>query len=290
MARWSRPSSDYPGHISRREFAARAGVSARTLDTALESELAPATNPDGTIDACHIAALKYLAKRPFPPSEEPPEIDGAGYVYAACVYGQVDGSVVTEESETRPDRETSQLLCEAEAIARDAGAVVLPARGYHETRVDDIVATAGVSHGSFYRYFSSKDDFFHVLAEGASTRMIELIDAYPGAAEPVALRSWLEEWFDAYESNGGVISTWQEMQTSDPRLRAFSRQIAATVLDRLTTILAPRGFGDPLVDALTLLAVIERLPYSVYTLHHAARDEAVDAMAVIIRRGLMGLP
>jgi AcrR family transcriptional regulator len=172
----------------------------------------------------------------------------------------------------------------------DAGAAVLPARGYHETRVDDIVAAAGVSHGSFYRYFSSKDDFFHVLAEGASTRMLELIDAFPGAAEPVELRAWLETWFDAYESNGGVISTWQEMQTSDPRLRAFSRQIAATVLDRLTLILAPRGFGDPLVDALTLLAVIERLPYSVYTLHHAERDEAVDAMAVIIRRGLMGLP
>ena len=44
---------------------------------------------------------------------------------------------------------------------------VLPARGYHDARVDDIVAAAGVSHGSFYRYFENKDDFFRVLAEEA---------------------------------------------------------------------------------------------------------------------------
>ena len=50
----------------------------------------------------------------------------------------------------------------------DAGAAVLPDRGYHDARVDDIVEAAGVSHGSFYRYFENKDDFFRVLAEQAS--------------------------------------------------------------------------------------------------------------------------
>ena len=52
----------------------------------------------------------------------------------------------------------------------EAGAAVLPVRGYHDARVDDIVAAAGVSHGTFYRYFDNKDDFFRVLAEAASAR------------------------------------------------------------------------------------------------------------------------
>jgi len=171
----------------------------------------------------------------------------------------------------------------------DAGAAVLPIRGYHDARVDDIVETAGVSHGSFYRYFENKDDFFRVLAEQASSRMIELLDAFPSADDAEGLHRWLQEWFAAYRSNGGVISTWQEMQQSDPRLQDFSLGVAAAVLERLMRILGDRGFGDAGVDALALLAVVERLPYSVFTLHFANEAEAIDAMAVIIRRGFMAI-
>ena len=92
---------------------------------------------------------------------------------------------------------------------------MLPARGYHDARVDDIVDAAGVSHGTFYRYFDNKDDFFRVLAEAASARMIELIDRLRIDAAVDELRAWLREWFRTYEADGGVISTWQEMQTND---------------------------------------------------------------------------
>jgi AcrR family transcriptional regulator len=171
----------------------------------------------------------------------------------------------------------------------DAGASVLPSRGYHDARVDDLVEAAGVSHGSFYRYFENKDDFFRVLAEQASGRMIELLDAFPDPEDAAALRSWLAEWFEAYRGNGGVISTWQEMQTADPALQEFSLAVATSVLDRLVAILDARGFGDAEADALPLLAVIERLPYSVYTLGFATEQEAIEAMAAVIRRGFMGI-
>lgn len=171
----------------------------------------------------------------------------------------------------------------------DAGAKVLPAHGYLATRVDDVVATAGVSHGSFYRYFENKDDFFRVLAEDASLRMIELLDEFPLDADPEALRAWTEAWFATYEGNGGVISVWQEMQESDPALARFSRDVAAAVLARLGRVLDGRGFGSTGVDSLAFLAVTERLPYSVFTLRFADRSAAIDAMVTIIRRGLLGL-
>jgi AcrR family transcriptional regulator len=172
----------------------------------------------------------------------------------------------------------------------EAGAKVLPARGYHDARVDDIVEVAGVSHGSFYRYFENKDDFFRVLAEGASTRMIELVDAFPAEADTDALRTWLAEWFAAYDSNGGVISTWQEMHAHDPELVRFSEDVAAVVLTRLISLLEERGFGDSTVEAFALLALIERIPYSVYTLRFREQPEAIEAMVSIIRRAFMGLP
>jgi len=179
-------------------------------------------------------------------------------------------------------QKTRQLLL-------DAGAKVLPARGYHDARVDDIVEVAGVSHGSFYRYFENKDDFFRVLAEDASTRMVELLEVFPADGDTATLHRWLDEWFATYQSNGGVISTWQEMQASDPQLVSFSQQVAASVVARLMDVLDERGFGDPLVDALALLAVIERMPYSVFTLRFTKRTDAIDAMVTMVRRGFLGL-
>jgi AcrR family transcriptional regulator len=170
----------------------------------------------------------------------------------------------------------------------EAGAAVLPARGYHDARVDDIVAAAGVSHGTFYRYFENKDDFFRALAQAAAARMLDLIDRLDLTAAPDDLRSWLREWLAAYRADGGVISTWQEMQTSE-ELAAFSRRVAASVFTRLVRLLERRDFGNAVVDATTLLALIERVPYSVYTLGFTSEDQAVENMLVAIRRGFLAL-
>ena len=172
----------------------------------------------------------------------------------------------------------------------DAGRSVLPVRGYHDTRVDDIVEVAGVSHGSFYRYFSNKDDLFHVLAEDAATAMVDLVNSFPDGAEPGPLREWLDDWFTTYRQNGGVISAWQEIDYDDPALQAFSLEVAMVAFDRLQRIVHQRGFGDSTVDALVLLSVIERIPYSVLSVRHIHAGEAVDASTFFVRRGLFGAP
>ncbi len=171
----------------------------------------------------------------------------------------------------------------------DAGATVLPERGYHDARVDDIVAAAGLSHGTFYRYFANKDDFFRGLAEAASSRMIDLLDLLRLDAPPDELRAWLRSWLAAYQADGGVISTWQEMQNNRD-LAAFSRTVAGSVSTRLVRMLDQRDFGNPVVDATILLALIERVPYSIYTLRFTSEDDAVENMLTTIRRGLLALP
>lgn len=170
----------------------------------------------------------------------------------------------------------------------DAGAKVLPARGYHDARVDDVVEAAGVSHGTFYRYFANKDDFFRALAEEAAIRLIDLVDRLRLDAPPVDLRAWMQEWFEAYAADGGVISTWQEMRAS-PDLARFSQEVAAAVFTRLERELDRRDFGEPPVAASTLLALIERGPYTTQTLAFLSREQAVDAMVTIVRRGFLAL-
>jgi AcrR family transcriptional regulator len=233
------------------------------------------------------------------------QVGGLSLIIHRLLAGPLDGVNVVEGPARRPRRRSAPMVAAPVAEhARDlrprgaktrqklldAGATVLPLRGYHDARVDDIVEVAGVSHGSFYRYFENKDDFFRVLAEEASTRMIELLDEFPADADTDALHAWLADWFATYESNGGVISTWQEMHSADPALIDFSQQVAAAVIARLVAVLDQRLFGDSQVEALALLALIERTPYSVYTLGFTQQAQAIDAMVTIIRRGFMGLP
>ena len=53
------------------------------------------------------------------------------FTSSTSVYSQTDGSVVSEESPTEPDRETGRLLLEAERITLDAGGVVARLAGIY---------------------------------------------------------------------------------------------------------------------------------------------------------------
>ena len=234
-------------------------------------------------------------------SSAQPLVEGVAQLFHRVLAGPVEGVNVVRRarSRRRADAPSAPEPRAAERALRprgektrlrllEAGAAVLPARGYHDARVDDIVAAAGVSHGTFYRYFDNKDDFFRALAEDAASRMLELIDRLDLAAEPDDQRAWLRDWLAAYRADGGVISTWQEMQTSE-ELAAFSRRVAASVFTRLVRLLQRRDFGNAPVDATTLLALIERVPYSVYTLGFTSEADAVENMLVAIRRGFLAL-
>lgn len=57
-----------------------------------------------------------------------------------------------------PSQETRERILEA-AVS------VFASKGYHDTKVDDIVAESNTSKGSFYFYFPSKQDIFLALVD-----------------------------------------------------------------------------------------------------------------------------
>ncbi len=192
-------------------------------------------------------------------------------------------SAATGEVPTRArGRQTRQTLL-------DATRSVLLQRGYHATRVDDIVAEAGVSHGTFYRYFENTDEVFHILAQDAGAELIELVATFPESIDHDDVRAWLAGWFDSYAANGGVISAWQELDQEQPELAAYSFESAAVFFDRLTRLVHGRDFGDSTVDALVLLSLLERVPFNAVISGHLDREDAITAATVFLRRGLFGI-
>ena len=91
----------------------------------------------------------------------------------------------------------------------EAGLAEFDERGFQAVRVDDIVRRARTSHGTFYLYFSNKDDFFKALLRDALHDMGVITDAFPvvtrNDAGRAALRQWVHTFCETYAAHAAVI-------------------------------------------------------------------------------------
>ncbi len=175
----------------------------------------------------------------------------------------------------------------------DAGAQVFAQRGYHAARVDDIVKVADTSHGTFYLYFSNKEDLFRALAVDVAEQMMHLAEDLPEIAPDragyAALRAWLDRFRELYDHYGPVIRAWTEAETGasefgrlgDDLLGEFTRVLA----DRIRTA-PPDGINSG-VAAIAVVAMVERFNYYVLSRQvKVDRDDMLDTLASAIHRGV----
>jgi AcrR family transcriptional regulator len=163
-----------------------------------------------------------------------------------------------------------------------AGIKVILEQGYHDTRVDDLVAAAGLSHGAFYRYFTNKAHFVRVLVLQAMEPLSLTLAAIPSEPTRAELLSWLRQYNEIQISEAAIIRVWIDATLHDPDLRVD----AAAALDwgrrRLAKFLDARHFGDHDADAVALMAILDAFG--------GRRRSApiFDITASVIERGLLG--
>jgi AcrR family transcriptional regulator len=169
-----------------------------------------------------------------------------------------------------------------------SGRDVFVARGYHNTRVDDLVAAAGVSRGVFYRYFRNKGELARVLAARAMRAvgqpLMEMpdaaaIDAYGGSS---ALRKWLRRYNAEHVKEAAMLRVWVDAALGDPLLRAEYAPPLDWGRRRMSHYLRARGFGDVEMDAVVVVAL-----FGVFGARPRPATE-VDAAVHIIERGFLG--
>jgi AcrR family transcriptional regulator len=125
-------------------------------------------------------------------------------------------------------RERSELTSRGR---RSRAALVASARtiferdGFQNARITDISKLAGMAHGSFYTYFSSKEEVFEEVVKGL---LVELMGAggerSADGGDPVvrierANRSYLE----AYARHARLLRTWEEVATFNDDLASLLR-------------------------------------------------------------------
>ena len=162
----------------------------------------------------------------------------------------------------------------------EAGSDVLIRRGYHRTRVDDVVSAAGVSHGAFYRYFDNKEALARVLAMRAIRRVSLAFTEIPASPE-TDLRAWLRRYREALTTEAAIIRVWAEASFEDAGLAADSAATYDWGRRQLVRFLAPRGFGDVDREAVIMLAVLG-------TFGGRTVVTGVEPAALTIERWLLG--
>ena len=127
----------------------------------------------------------------------------------------------------------------------DAAMVVFARRGYHAARVDDIVKVARTSHGTFYLYFSNKEDLLRALVSEAGEVVAALDDALgpvgPDEAGWHELRAWMERFSDAWQRYAPVLRAWTDLVVSDTELSDQGRAAAGGVARTLATRIDQAG-------------------------------------------------
>ena len=176
----------------------------------------------------------------------------------------------------------------------DAGVQVFETRGYHAARVDDIVKLARTSHGTFYLYFSNKEDLFRALAEEVGDELQSLAESLPALGPDgdgrAALHEWIGKFADLYDEYGPIVRAWTEAEIGT---HEFGR-LGTDVLTRFTLTFTDRISGalpervDPAIAALALVAMLERMNYYVLSKQvRVKRDQMIDTLTDIIYASLV---
>lgn len=186
------------------------------------------------------------------------------------------------------DRDLSSAGRRTHQALLAAGRDMFVARGYDRTRIDDLVAAAGVSHGAFYRYFASKDQLVHVLAlramRSVSTTFAGVPDAVTldGATGRTGLRRWLRHYNALQAAEAAMIRVWVDAARHDGSVRSDSIAVLDWGRRRMVRFLRPRAFGDVETEAMVLVALLGAFGSRERT------SAAIDAAAHIVERGFLG--
>ncbi|MEZ5168571.1 MAG: TetR/AcrR family transcriptional regulator [Acidimicrobiales bacterium] len=151
-------------------------------------------------------------------------------------------------------RQTKQRLL-------DAAKAAYGTLGFTPVRVDDIATEAGVSHGTFYRYFRDTEAIYSVHLADTFDELLQLLErlrATDTLAQPAAAaRAWAADYYRFYGDHRAIVACLRDAIAAGAT-DAARAGVAITV--SLAKALQRRSFGDTDVDVVVLRALLDHVP------------------------------
>jgi AcrR family transcriptional regulator len=189
----------------------------------------------------------------------------------------------------------SRKGAETRARLLEAAKRVFEERGFLAARISDIGARAGLSHGSFYHYFESKEQIFREVAE-AQERLLTTPRASGGVtgSDPAAHRERIRRanrrYLERYRDEARIMGVIEQVSRYDQHVnaaRAATQKHFAERAERSIRRLQAGGVADPHLDpaiaAMALGAMVARFA-ELWLVQGYARydfDEAVEQLTTL---------
>ena len=138
----------------------------------------------------------------------------------------------------------------------EAAKEIFEEQGFLDARISDISDRAGLSHGSFYHYFDSKEQVFREVAEAVDERQAAPLGSVvlarsSTATPPERLREALGQYLESYRDDARIMAVIEQVSRYDEHVQAVllarhkhqTEQMAESIRE-----LQRRGMADPKLD------------------------------------------
>lgn len=156
-----------------------------------------------------------------------------------------------------------------------AARVVFARDGYVDARIADISVEADVAAGSFYTYFTSKQEIFEAVFDEVQEEMLHprMGETDVPADVVTAIEANNRAYLDLYRSNAAMMAVIEQVATVDEAFRQMRLKRSRAFVDRNArsiTRLQKLGLADPELDAevaaKAISGMVSRLAYATYVL------------------------
>jgi AcrR family transcriptional regulator len=153
----------------------------------------------------------------------------------------------------RPNGPRSRKGEQTRARLLDAAKAVFEDDGFLDARISDIAERAGLSHGSFYHYFESKEEVFREVAAAVDERLSApltavILDPTSTASPRERIHEAMRRHLESYREEARIMGVIELVSRYDAHVRAVRlarhQHYSAQMADSIRR-LQRHGMADP---------------------------------------------
>ncbi len=206
----------------------------------------------------------------------------------------------TSLTSEKPSGPRSRKGVETRARLVSAAKEIFERDGFLDARISDIAERAGLSHGSFYHYFESKEEVFREVALEVDERLTAPMQhvifdrSFPASAYE-RLHTAIRMHLEIYREESRIMGVIEQVSRIDPEVSAarYERHLASNEdVTKAIEALQRQGLADPRIDPAIAAAALGSMTYRfpemwlVQGLLDTDFDTAVDQMTLLFVNAL----
>jgi AcrR family transcriptional regulator len=172
----------------------------------------------------------------------------------------------------RPNGPRSRKGAQTRARLLTAAKEIFEEDGFLDARISDIAERAGLSHGSFYHYFDSKEEIFREVAEAVDAQLSAplgsvVLDPASEATPQERIQAAIRLHLESYRREARIIGVIEQVSRYDEQVKAARterhRQYGEQVEESIRQLQRHRLVDpelDPVIAAAALGSMTRRFP------------------------------